>query len=682
MLDIPTSQAQQSVEVLKGIGPARKEQLAKLGINTLSDLIFHLPVRYEDWRPVSDDMDRLLSGDMAAVAGNLKRVQPLRGSPPRTVLELETEIDGQQVTISSVLFGRRYLHRRLSPGQRIIMYGQWSKKSSDKLECSRAQIDEQARDQIIPVYPSTKNLSSKRLAGFIKQACELLLGDSEAVLPDSAWPAEEYLPLPSALSAVHQPQQKREISIARWSLAFVELTLYNLALLKSRMQWVNAPSFSHDADRSYTRELLNALPFELTSCQHKAIQQIDSDMSSDVAMYRLLQGDVGSGKTVVGAYATVKAVENNCQAAWLVPTRVLANQHYRTLCEHLEPMNINVVQLTANSDGAVRSRLARGQADVVVGTHALLQKPDELKRLSFVLIDEQQRFGVQQRAVLQDITPRPDFLMLSATPIPRTLARAFYQGLEVTTLSEMPRGPRNIKTKVVSRDKRRQVYSFAEKCLNYGMGIYVVCPTIDKTVSAAGTELTKAESWVKQVRKWIPEAKTAVLHGQTPEENKNDKLLAFDRGEIDIIVGTSLLEVGLDSQRAGVIIIEDAGQFGISELHQMRGRVGRGSQKGYCFLVDSLGKPERIEKLKILQDTLDGSKIARLDLKRRGMGDFFSSKQHGIPPFLFPDALQDKKLRKHSLRAARKIFDNHMKDILTEMLNNLYKNSLFTAQVR
>ncbi len=679
MLSLPLPEAQASLDAIDGIGPVRQKRLSRLGLDICSDLLFHLPFRYEDWRPERDSQ-RLVCRDEAAVVGKVDRVQLLRGSPRRTMVEISAEMADQAHRARAILYGRRFLHRRLSPGQRIAVYGSWKRDTAGVLQCAGVQLDEDPQHAIIPIYPATEGLSSRRLWGFVRGVLQSLLPHIPQVLPDSIINTRQLLPLPDALCAVHLPQTPQQIEQGKRSLAFVEMIIFQLALEVSRRQWVQAPGFIHRPDGNLASSLIEELPFDLTCSQHEALQQIRGDMRAEAPMYRLLQGDVGSGKTIVAILATLDAVECGYQAVWLVPTRILANQHHRTLRSYLQPLGVSVQIVTSEDTQSQRAQSEPGSADVIVGTHALLQNPDDLGRLSFLLIDEQQRFGVRQREKLQRLTPHPDVLMLSATPIPRTLARTVYGGLRVSTLTDMPLGRRKTKTKIVPRHKRPQVYQFVKKCTDRGMGAYVVCSEIEP--SDRPDELTAAVTWVEQLQTWLPDAQIDVIHGRMDQSRREGILQRFAGGELDVLVGTTVLEVGVDIPRAAVMVVEDAGQFGLSELHQLRGRIGRAGQDSFCFLVESKDEPEKIRKLQILRKADDGMEVARMDLKRRGMGSFFSSRQHGMPPFVMSDQLQDPRLRKDAISDAAEILRGRISDDLVDMAEHIYGESLLTAQVR
>ncbi len=667
MLCLLSEESKQPVSILPGVGEVRERQLAGLGIHSLADLLLHLPHRYEDWRPVRPRLR--LPGGRFALRGALRSLKEIRRRPFRTILEL----DGTDRPIRAVIFGRRWLKQRLSSGQQVTVYGQWSRGRDGVLHCSGGQVRLSDELPIVPIYPAGNELGSSRIQGLASLALDLVLPAEPPVIPGELRSRYGLFALPRSLESVHRPRDLRDARRARMSLAFVELLLFYLAVGLSRRLRRSLPGKAHDARPTKSARLLRQLPFSLTGAQRAAIAEIGEDLARPRPAHRLIQGDVGSGKTVVAVWASVRAVECGGQAVWLVPTRLLAEQHHRTLRRHLDPLGISASLITAETEGDE-------SADVVVGTHSLMDR--QFPRLSLLVIDEQQRFGVRQRAALQRAGRGCDVLLLTATPIPRTLAGALFGGVDVTTLDEKPPGRGRVLTRIIGPDRREVLYRFLARRFRQGDGAYIICPCIEDTESSEGV-IRGVLSRAGELRRSIPRARVALVHGQIPGSERREILNAFAAGDIDVIVGTTVLEVGLDVERAAVVVIENADHFGLAELHQLRGRVGRGSRRGLCFLVTS----GSAGKLRILARTDDGFAISRLDMRLRGMGDLFSSHQHGVPPLLLGDHLHSPRFARAVTRSARRILDADPP--LTDpahrgirgMLRSLYCESFLLARV-
>ena len=481
------------------------------------------------------------------------------------------------------------------------------------------------------------------------------------ILPQNIITKFNLLPISDAIKTIHFPESKKQYENARKRLVFEELFVLSTALmlLKGREKGKTNVSFTNvDITAFY-----NALPFELTGAQKRAIEEILSDTEKDVPMNRLLQGDVGSGKTMVAAAGCYAAFQKGYQSAVMAPTEILAAQHEATLRKILEPLGAKVVLLTGSltkkQKDELRVKISDGTYDVVVGTHALVQKDTEFYRLGFVVTDEQHRFGVRQRSELSKKGLKPHHLVMSATPIPRTLALIVYGDLDISVLDELPKGRQKVETFAVHSDKRKRALGFIEKELSAGRQAYVVCPLIEETES----ELMAAVKYYEIIKtRYFPGYNVALLHGKLKPDEKDKIMSEFKNGNIDVLVSTTVVEVGVDVPNATVMMIENAERFGLSQLHQLRGRVGRGSHQSYCILVSDNEGAENRRRLGVMKETTDGFIIAKEDLKLRGAGDFFGDRQHGLPEFGIADLLEDSALFKTARAEAKNLltFDKRL----------------------
>jgi len=668
MLVVPGEPAQKPVANLRGVGPARKEQLSRLGIRTISDLLLHLPLRYEDWRPPADPRARApatfaLRGEITGFGHRGT------GGVPRTVVDVRSG----SVDARAVLFGRRWLAQKLRSGVEVSIYGEWESRR-ESLRSSGGQISLSARSDIRPVYPTTEGLSSGMIEKLVVRALDEVVGSVSPVLPANLRRRRGLMPFPRAVRAVHRPTALKDAERARLSLAFIEFLLFHIALRAAGRARRQEPGTAHDADPVLSSSFIDFLPFQLTDAQRRAMGEIKEDMRASRRMHRLLQGDVASGKTVVAAWASLLAVESGMRALWLVPTRLLAEQHRRTLGEYMDSLKLSISSLTAEDEES------GDNADVIVGTHSLLDR--NLQRVGLLVIDEQQRFGVQQRAKLQRAHPCADVLLMSATPIPRTLAGVMLGGVSVSTIDERPEKRGGVTTEVVAEAHREEILLRVQSCVRSGGGVYVICPSIDDS----GEGVRSVESAACRIAGALPRTAVAAVHGRMSGEERRNLLSQFAAGDIDILVGTTVLEVGLDIPRAQMMVVENAERFGLAELHQLRGRIGRGQRRGHCCLILTEGaSPEARERLHMLQRTDDGTEIAMADMKLRGIGDFFSAYQHGMPRLIFSRYLTSSRFQCAVTEAADVLMhhDPQLNDhqAMRRLLLDLYAESLSIASV-
>ncbi len=633
-----------SVMYLKGVGPKRAELLKKLGIETVRELIYHIPRSYIDFTEPKTIAEALLE-EM-----NVIRVRVYKKRAPdliRKNMKIFRVIctDGTD-DITIVIYNSQYLYNSLKEGCDYILYGKVTGNLISREISSPMIIPASSEDRILPIYPLTAGISMGIMRSCVKNALERLnAGECEA-LPQSVLKKHNLIPAEDALRKIHFPADSSEISAARKRLAFDELLTLQLGMLalRERSRELTSYSLSPKSLSAY----YSSLPFELTGAQKKAIEECCADMTMESPMNRLILGDVGSGKTAVAAACCYFAYLNGYQSCLMAPTEILADQHYATLCGFLEPLGVKIVLLkgsmSAKKKSEIKQALAAGEYDLAVGTHALIQQSTEFKNLAIVITDEQHRFGVAQRDALAQKSANPHRLVMSATPIPRTLALMIYGELDISLLGELPKGRLKIETYAVTGRLRERAYGFVKKQLGLGNQAYIVCPAIEDNENGTA-ELKSVKSYAKSLGEGAFKGyRIAVLHGQLPADKKEKIMRGFKDGETDILVSTTVIEVGVDVPNATVMLIENADRFGLSQLHQLRGRVGRGKDQSYCILITDSSSEESRKRLKALTATSDGFEISEMDLKLRGPGDFFGEAQHGLPRLKIADIAADSEL--------------------------------------
>lgn len=618
-----------SIQSLTGVGQKRFGIYQKLGISTPYDLLYYLPRTYRDYRepvPVADAVPELPAVVRVTITEK-KRPVYARGGMQLFILNAEDE-DGTPLGIR--IFNNFYGFQALKIGQTYTMYGKIVENNKGK-EIRSPQIHREEDAPLEAVYPLTSGLTSAMVRTNIRECLRLLDEAPFETLPDDMRERYRLMALPRAMRCIHEPENLEEIDEAKRRLAFEEVLRIRvgLSLLRQNAEKSNNYPMQPDTD---VQPYIEQLPFTLTEAQERAIQEITQDLSGNAPMNRLLQGDVGSGKTAVAAAACYFCVQNGCQSTLMAPTEILAGQHYQTLKSFLEPLGIEVVLLTgslkAKEKKALYSHIADGTAQVIVGTHAVFQKAVEYHRLALVITDEQHRFGVAQRAALAEKGGIPHKLVMSATPIPRTLALMIYGDLEISTLDVMPAGRKPIETYAVTGKLRERAIGFLTQALSQGRQAYIVCPAIEESEG----DLKSVNAYAEEMRRTLLKGwRTDILHGQMTAAEKEAAMLAFRNHETDVLICTTVVEVGVDVPNATVMLIEDAERFGLSQLHQLRGRVGRGGLQSYCILVTEHATEESKERLRLLCSTTDGFRLAEEDLRLRGSGDLLGNMQHGLP---------------------------------------------------
>lgn len=646
---------------LKGVGPARAEALARLGIRTAGDLLYHIPHRYEDASTVSP-IASLEPGMQGTVIGRVlsKGVIPTRKG--LRIFQAVLRDDSGMIEVSWP--GQPFLDRTIDKGDMLLVTGQVRFFHGRQLQPREfvnlgAEEEGTGGGRVLSVYPATEGLSFKLIRAILDAHLDQLLPQVEEYFPADLLALGGVPGIRDALRMVHRPATLAEAHAGRGRLAFEELFFVHLLHQRAReLARSERQGIRYENRRALTSKLRESLPFELTGAQVRALREIFADMCSDRRMHRLLQGDVGSGKTIVALFAALLALENGKQAAVMAPTELLAEQHFRTFTTLLAPLGIEPVLVTGSLKAAgrreVANRLASYEPVLAVGTHALVQQATEFAALGLAVIDEQHRFGVEQRKALGAKGEAPDVLLMSATPIPRSLALTLYGDLDLSILDERPPGRQPVTTALRPESGRARVLQFVDRELEKGRQAYVVYPVIEESektdLKAATTEFDALAAGPFAHRR------LALLHGRIPGEERDAIMRAFRDGAIDVLVATTVIEVGIDVPNATVMVIEHPERFGLSQLHQLRGRVGRGGEQSYCILLGDVS-PEAAARLGIFTGTEDGFEIARADLRLRGMGDLFGERQSGVPTFRVADPMRDEALGEAARYAATKLLE-------------------------
>ena len=653
---------------LPGIGPARAKKLARLGLERLGDLLGHLPLRYEDRRARYTIREAPAEAPccvcaMVAETPTLSRI--------RKGLELvKVRAVDHTGTLYLTFFNQAYLKGALKPGESYVFFGRvevMGRRRSMTNPVFEKEGAGQVTGCILPVYPLTAGISNHLMVGLARQAVEECAGGVPEPLPREVRLAHRLCQTEYAVRNIHFPADYEALELARRRLVFEELFTLTcgMAMLKERRSQGEGRVLSGDPGQF---EAL--LPFAPTGAQRRAMADIAADLASGRSMNRLVQGDVGSGKTAVAAFGAWAAARNGCQCALMAPTELLAEQHARTLDSLLSPAGVRVGLLTGSVKGAAKKRLlaalAAGEIDLIVGTHALFSEGVEYANLGLVIADEQHRFGVAQRAALAGKGGElpPHVLVMSATPIPRTLALIIYGDLDVSVIDELPPGRTPVATYVVGEDKRRRMYGFVRRQVAEGRQAYIVCPAVEETedlpewgeTGAPPLDLKAVTTYAKDLQeKVFPDLRVGFVHGKMKSKEKEAAMAAFTAGELDVLVSTTVIEVGVDVPNASLMIVENAERFGLSQLHQLRGRVGRGKHQSYCVLITASKSDTARERLRALASTNDGFRIAEEDLRLRGPGDFFGKRQHGLPQLKVADFAADVALLKEAKGAAEEL---------------------------
>ena len=642
------------VRYLKGVGEKRAGLYRKIGINTVGDLIENYPRAYEDWSQTKEIAETIV-GETACVKA-MVCFRPEKAVIRKGMTIYKTAVTDGIDVMKITIFNNRFSAEKLEEGREFLFFGKVAGNLTSREMTNPAVAEVEGGDRIRPIYSQTKDLSTKVIEKNVRQALDNVKDELADTLPDEIRKKYNLSSLVFSLENIHFPKSEYNLYSARRRLIFEELLTLQLGMMLMRGK--NIKKTGQVLKKDYTREFLSLLPFEATNAQKRAISEAVRDMTSHTPMNRLLQGDVGSGKTVVAAALIYNCAKNNIQSALMAPTEILAFQHYNTLKKLMENSGVEVVLLTgsntASQKKAIKSKLKSGEAMLAVGTHALIQKDVEFQNLGLVITDEQHRFGVEQRGTLTQKGESAHVLVMSATPIPRTLALIIYGELDVSVLDELPAGRQRTETYSVSSELRLRALNYVKKHIDEGYQGYVVCPLVDDEDN---------ESSMKAAKQYADELQNGVfknysvglLHGKMKPSEKEAVMKKFSDGEISILVSTTVIEVGVDVPNAVIIVIENAERFGLSQLHQLRGRVGRGNIKSTCILISDAKNEEAQARLGTMCRTTDGFVIADEDLKLRGPGDFFGSRQHGLPELKIAGLMSDTKIMKEAQKTAKDI---------------------------
>ena len=628
------------VRYLKGVGPKTAERFEKLGILTLSDLLCHYPRRYLDFsKPYSiaeapADTECVVKAEVFAKPGG--RILP--GGRRMERITAGDDVSSLEIT----WFNNPYAAQKLELGQEyyfqgIVTGGMLRRQMVNPQVRTDAQVKSSPFEA---VYPQTEGLTSSAIAKCVRQ----LLPHAELLpdpLPSEMLKKYRLLSKANAVRAIHCPATEEEAFAARRRLIYEELLVLQLGI--GRMKNHGAASTGAPMKKADASPFWESLPFSPTGAQRRAVEEILTDMSGETSMNRLLQGDVGSGKTLVAAAAIWACIRAGYQAALLAPTEILASQHAENLNRLLSPFGMRVALLTGGMKAAARrttlAAIRDDEADLIVGTHAILSEGVEFARLGLAVVDEQHRFGVRQRGLLAEKAANPHLLVMSATPIPRTLGLLMYGDLDISILDELPPGRKPVKTRCITGKKRADLYGFLDREIDSGRQVYIVCPAIE---DAGGSGLNAVKSYYEDIAKaYLPDRRVGLMHGKLKPKEKAEVMDDFKSGRLDALVSTTVIEVGVDVPNATVMVIENAERYGLSALHQLRGRVGRGAAESWCFLVSDNASESVQKRLKFLCSTSDGFAVAQYDLETRGPGDFFGSSQHGLPTLQIADLMND-----------------------------------------
>ena len=665
-----------NIKYLKGVGEKRAALLAKLGIRTLYDLLTFFPRTYEDWSNIVAIKDAPMNETVCikAFAGMRCREHRIR----KGMTLYKTEISDGESVIDVTFFNNKYAAEKIEQGKEYLFFGKITGKGYYRSMNSPEFVEAENSDRMRPVYPQTAGLNSRATEKLINQAFSVCDKVPDPI-PVEIRDAYCLMEINNALRCIHCPESEDMLSEARRRLIFEELFLLELGLLRLRSKARKSTALSMEKD--YTQEFFSLLPFELTGAQKKAIAASAEDMLKDVPMNRLLQGDVGSGKTAVAAALIYNCAKNGCQSALMAPTEVLAMQHYKTMVGFFEKTDIKIELLTGSTPASekrrIKASLASGDTDLIIGTHALIQKDVEFSKLALAVTDEQHRFGVNQRSTLSAKGRNPHTLVMSATPIPRTLALIIYGDLDLSILDEMPKGRQKIDTFLVNTSIRERAYGYIKKHLCDGLQGYIVCPLVEE---GEMSELTAANELYKNLSDgFFKGFKLGLLHGKMKSAEKKAVMDSFAKGETQLLVSTTVIEVGIDVPNAVIMVIENAERFGLSQLHQLRGRIGRGTHKSSCILISD---DEKSERLNVLVSTSDGFKIADEDLKMRGPGDFFGSRQHGLPEMKIANMMTDGEIIRETHFAAQNLLKKNPAlageeyDLLRKAVNRMFSSGI------
>lgn len=682
---VPMNALEQDVQYLKGVGPQRAKALRRLEIEKLEDLLYHLPRAYQD-RTQLKRISQLVSGEIETVMAKVIGKQEVKTRNRLTISKL-TISDGFSLA-QVVWFNQPYLIKGFQTGMSVLVSGKVERKMGEiqflNAEVETLKAGEEKTGEIIPIYPSTETLSQKVWRSIIKNALTVAGPFLIEFVPGKIRNKYSLLSRAEALMNIHFPSSLVLMEAARKRLAFEELFLFQLGLaLRRKGVETEKKGICHQTEGELVDKLISNLPFHLTTAQIKVVEEIKEDLARERPMTRLVQGDVGAGKTIVAAIALAYAIQGGYQGALMAPTEILAEQHFQSLNKLLGPLGVNIALLTGSIPRKEKSNILaevkKGSQKLVIGTHALIQEEVAFANLGLAVADEQHRFGVLQRTGLQEKGTNPDILVMTATPIPRTLALTLYGDLDVSIIDQLPPGRKPIKTYWVTSQSREKVYDFARKQVENGRQVYMVCPLVEESEKISLLAAVDLASHLQE--EVFPDLKVGLLHGKMKGKEKDQVMEQFRNGMLNILVSTTVIEVGVDVPNATVMIIENSERFGLAQLHQLRGRVGRGIHQSYCILIADPKTDEGKQRMRVMTQTEDGFKIAEEDLKLRGPGEFLGVKQHGFPSFHAADLLRDFKILQMARQEAFRIIEQDPQLKSYPLLNTAVQTKLSAFKI-
>ncbi len=676
---------EKDIKFIKGVGPNRATLLNKLGIFNLKDLITYFPREHED-RGKPKGIAELEDGQEALIcAYPVARMSEIRIRGNLTLCKLI--VRDETGTCQITWYNQSYLKNTFKPNERYKFYGKVSKKYGKvEMQSPVYELESSNRNtgKIIPIYPLTYNLSQNTIRKIIENGLEEVKNRLEESLPQYILEKYNLYDYNTAINQIHFPDNFANFNLAKKRLVFEELFSMQLALLSLKNKYeIKKPGieFSKDAKMS---EVIDVLPFKPTGAQLRVLEEIDKDMESNKPMNRLLQGDVGSGKTVVALIAAYKAVKSGYQAVIMAPTAILASQHLETFNDVLKDSGIRcellISGITKKKKTEMLEKLENGEIDILIGTHAVLEENVKFNKLGLVVTDEQHRFGVRQRSIIVEKGNNPDVLVMTATPIPRTLALILYGDLDISIIDELPPNRKKIETYAVTKGMEQRVNNFIVKNVEEGRQCYVVCPLVEENEEIDAKSVMEIyETYKKEI---FPNLRVEYLHGKMKQKEKDAIMEEFKNGNIDILISTTVIEVGVNVPNSNIMIIENAERFGLAQLHQLRGRVGRGEHQSYCILKYQGNSQIIRERMKVISSTNDGFVISERDLELRGSGEFFGTKQHGIPEFKIANLFEDIGILKQVQGIAMEIIDNdpflekEENKLLRKLVDDKFKNRI------
>lgn len=646
----------ESIQYVKGIGPKKAEKLNKLGIYTIKDLLYYFPRQFED-RSVIKKIAQLEDEEKVTVKALITNIESYTPKKGMTITRIDVKDDTGFAKLT--FFNREYIKNTFRVGDSILAFGK-VKKNGRFVELNSCELEYLSTSpknigKLVPVYPLSYGITNKDIMNTVRMVFENKDIKIPEYMPEYLLKKYRLCGIEYAIKNIHFPKDKESLKIALYRLIFEELLVLQLGLFMYKGGSSDEKGILFKRNQRLD-EVLKSLPFSLTRAQNRALNEIIDDMCSEKVMNRLVQGDVGSGKTVVALLALAECVFNGYQGALMAPTEILAQQHYESFTETFEDIGINVELLTGSvtkkQKEGILQRAKDGEIDILIGTHALIEDNVEFKNIGLVITDEQHRFGVRQRGKLSSKGESPDILVMTATPIPRTLALILYGDLDISIIDELPPGRQPIETIAVEKKKRDKVYnSLVRREVDKGRQVYIVCPLVEESETLDITSATETAEEIK--RDFFPDLRVGLLHGKMKPSEKDAIMTAFKNHELDILVSTTVIEVGVNVPNSTLMIIENAERFGLAQLHQLRGRVGRGKHQSYCVLIYGSNSEVCRKRMSIMEETNDGFKISEKDLEIRGPGEFFGTMQHGVPELKVANLFKHMKILKTVQQEAR-----------------------------